>query len=295
MVIMNSLDNAKRAQVIRCLIDGCSIRATVRLTGVAKNTVTKLLVDMGCACADFHHRNVRGVKVRRLQCDEIWSFVGAKKKNVTPEQEQEGWGDVWTWTAIDADTKLCVTYYVGDRGKHSAFQFMDDARMRIVGHPQITTDAHKPYLKAVEAAFGGDADYAMMHKIYGASGEPETRYSPAKCIGCEVKTISGVPDPKHVSTSFVERQNLTMRMSMRRFTRLTNGFSKKVDNHGHAVALYFMYYNFCRVHKTLRVTPAMEAGLASHVWTVEELAALLPEPKAKKRGPYKKQQKLKVS
>jgi IS1 family transposase len=257
------------------------------MTGISKNTVTKLLVEMGCACADYHHRNVRGVKVRRLQCDEIWSFVGAKKKNVTPEQEQAGWGDVWTWTAIDADTKLCVTYYVGDRGKHSAFSFMDDCRKRIVGHPQITTDAHKPYLKAAEAAFGGDADYAMLHKIYGASGEPETRYSPATCIGCDMKTISGVPDPKHVSTSFVERQNLTMRMSMRRFTRLTNGFSKKVDNHGHAVALYFMYYNFCRVHKTLRVTPAMEAGLADHVWTVEELAALLPEPQAKKRGPYK--------
>jgi len=287
MVSMNWLDNSAQAQVIRCLIDGCSIRATVRMTGVAKNTVTKLLVEMGCACADFHHRSVRGVKVRRLQCDEIWSFVGAKKKNVTPVQEQEGWGDVWTWTAIDADTKLCVTYYVGDRGKHSAFSFMDDCRKRIVGHPQITTDAHKPYLKAVEAAFGGDADYAILHKIYGASGEPETRYSPATCIGCEMKTISGVPDPKHVSTSFVERQNLTMRMSMRRFTRLTNGFSKKVDNHGHAVALYFMYYNFCRVHKTLRVTPAMEAGLTDHVWTVEELAALRPEPQAKKRGPYK--------
>lgn len=285
MVSINRLDNSAQAQVIRCLIDGCSIRATVRLTGISKNTVTKLLVEMGCACADFHHRNVRGVKVHRLQCDEIWSFVGAKKKNVTPEQEQARWGDVWTWTAIDADTKLCVTYYVGDRGKHSAFSFMDDCR---IGHPQITTDAHKPYLKAVEAAFGGDADYAMLHKIYGASSEPETRYSPATCIGCEMKTISGVPDPKHVSTSFVERQNLTMRMSMRRFTRLTNGFSKKVDNHGHAVALYFMYYNFCRVHKTLRVTPAMEAGVADHVWTVEELAALLPEPEAKKRGPYKK-------
>ena len=274
MVSMNRLDNSAQAQVIRCLIDGCSIRATVRMTGIAKNTVTKLLVEMGCACADFHHRNVRGVKVRRLQCDEIWSFVGAKKKNVTAQQEQEGWGDVWTWTAIDADTKLCVTYYVGDRGKQSAFNFMDDCRKRIIGHPQITTDAHKPYLKAVEAAFGGDADYAMLHKIYGASGEPETRYSPATCIGCEMKTISGVPDPKHVSTSFVERQNLTMRMSMRRFTRLTNAFSKKVENHAAAVALHFIHYNFARIHKTLRITPAMAAGISDHVWSYEDIAAL---------------------
>jgi IS1 family transposase len=291
MVIMNRLDTDRRVQVIKCLCEGMSIRATVRVTGVAKNTIVGLLEEMGTACADFHDEHVRNVRVRRLQCDEIWSFVGAKKKNVTPEQEQEGWGDVWTWTAIDADTKLCVTYFVGDRGKHSAFSFMDDCRARIVGHPQITTDAHKPYLKAVEAAFGGDADYAMLHKIYGASGEPETRYSPATCIGCDMKTISGVPDPKHVSTSFVERQNLTMRMSMRRFTRLTNGFSKKVDNHGHAIALYFAYYNFCRVHKTLRVTPAMEAGLAHHVWTVEELVAILPEPVSKKRGTYKPRQK----
>jgi IS1 family transposase len=214
--------------------------------------------------------------------------VGAKVKNATPEQKADGWGDVWTWTAIDADTKLCVTYYVGDRGKISAHNFIKDAAERIVGKPQITTDAHKPYLTAVERYFGGNADYAILHKLFGASDEPETRYSPAKCIGCDMKTISGVPDPAHVSTSYVERQNLTMRMSMRRFTRLTNGFSKKVDNHGHAVALYFMYYNFCRVHSSLRVTPAMEAGLAQSPWSVEELVSLLPEPQAKKRGPYKK-------
>jgi IS1 family transposase len=265
-----------------------SIRGTVRLTGVAKNTVVSLLQEIGCACAAFHDRNVHGLRVRRLQCDEIWSFVGAKQKNASTEKKDEGWGDVWTWTAIDADTKLCVTYLVGGRTTGWATDFMLDCRERIVGNPQITTDAHKPYLKAVEEAFGGDADYAQLHKIYGASNEPETRYSPAKCIGCDMKTVSGVPDPAHVSTSYVERQNLTMRMSMRRFTRLTNAFSKKIENHSHAIALYFMYYNFCRVHQTLRVTPAMEAGLADHVWTVEELITLLPAVEPVKRGPYKK-------
>lgn len=288
MVSMKQISTAQRSQVVRCLCEGMSIRGTVRITGVAKNTVAKLLVDLGCACAAYHDRNVRNLKVRRLQADEIWSFVGAKNKNATPEQKADGWGDVWTWTAIDADTKLCVTYYVGDRGKLSALNFMKDAATRIVGKPQITTDAHKPYLTAVEAAFGGDADYAVLHKIFGASNEPETRYSPATCIGCEMKTVSGVPNPDHVSTSYVERQNLTMRMSMRRFTRLSNGYSKKVENHGHAVALYFMFYNFCRVHQTLRVTPAMEAGLANHVWSIEELVSLVPEIKATKRGPYKK-------
>jgi IS1 family transposase len=245
------------------------------MTGVAKHTILKLLEDMGCAAAAYHHRNVRGLRVRRLQADEIWAFCGAKAKNVSLEKKAAGWGDVWTWTAIDADTKLCVSYLVGGRTTGWAMDFMEDCRERIVGNPQITTDAHKPYLKAVEEAFGGDVDYAQLHKVYGASGEPETRYSPATCIGCVMKTVSGVPDPDHVSTSFVERQNLTMRMSMRRFTRLTNGFSKKLENHGHAVALYFMHYNFCRVHKTLRVTPAMEAGLAHHVWTLEELVGLL--------------------
>jgi IS1 family transposase len=266
---MNRLGTAKRVQVVSALVEGNSINAIVRMTGVAKHTVLKLVEDMGCACAEYHHRNVRGLKVRRLQCDEIWAFVGAKQKNASPEKKQEGWGDVWTWTAIDADTKLCVSYLIGGRTTGWAMDFIQDCSERIVGKPQITTDAHKPYLKAVEEAFGGDADYAMLHKVYGASGEPETRYSPATCIGCDMKTISGDPDPRHVSTSFVERQNLTMRMSMRRFTRLTNGFSKKIENHGHAVALHFMHYNFCRVHKTLRVTPAMESGLANHIWTLE--------------------------
>ena len=272
---MNRLSTAKRVQVVSDLVEGVSINATCRLTGVAKHTVLKLLEDMGCAAAAYHHRNVRGLRVRRLQCDEIWSFCGAKAKNVTVEQKQAGWGDVWTWTAIDADTKLCVSYLVGGRSAGWANDFMLDCSERIIGRPQITTDAHKPYLKAVEDAFGADADYAMLHKVYGASNEPEMRYSPATCIGCDMKVVSGDPDPKHVSTSFVERQNLTMRMSMRRFTRLTNAFSKKLENHGHAVALYFMHYNFVRVHKTLRVTPAMEAGLTNHVWSMEELVGLL--------------------
>lgn len=284
MVSMKQLNTSRRAQVVRCLVEGNSIRSTVRITGVAKNTIVRLLCEMGCACTNYHHFNVRNVRVRRLQCDQIWSFVGAKRKNVTAEQAEAGWGDVWTWTAIDAETKLCVTYYVGERGKFSAYNFMQDAASRISGRAQITTDAHKPYLEAIEESFGADVDYAQLHKIYGAPTPDESRYSPATCIACDMKTVSGNPDPEHVSTSYVERQNLSMRMSMRRFTRLTNAFSKKVENHGHAVALYFMYYNFCRVHSSLRVTPAMEAGISDHVWCIEEMCTLLPEsPSATKR------------
>lgn len=280
MVSMNQMHTAKRAQVVQSLVEGNSIRSTVRMTGAAKNTVVKLLADLGCACSAHHNRAVRNLKVRRLQCDEIWSFVGAKKKNATPEQKAEGWGDAWTWTAIDADSKLCVSYLVGGRDAGWALDFMQDCATRINGRVQVTTDSHRAYLEAVEGAFGMDVDHAMLHKVYGAPSDEEMRrYSPATCIGCDMKVISGNPDPKHVSTSYVERQNLTMRMSMRRFTRLTNGFSKKVDNHRHAVALYFAYYNFCRVHQTLRVTPAMEAGLTDHVWTIEELVSLLLENK----------------
>ena len=271
---MNRLRTEQQIRVVSALVEGNSIRSTSRMTGVARNTITSLLLDVAGACAEYHYRYVRNVRVRRLQCDEIWAFVGAKNKNVTPEQEKNGWGDVWTWTAIDADTKLCLTYYVGDRGKHSAYNFMSDAANRIVGRPQITTDAHRPYLQAIEDAFGTDVDYAQLHKIFGASSE-EGRYSPATCIGSDMKTVMGDPDPKHVSTSFVERQNLSMRMGIRRFTRLTNAFSKKVENHAAAVALWFGYYNFCRVHQTLRVTPAMEAGLTDHVWAIEELVSLL--------------------
>jgi len=286
---MNRLPLAKRVQIIGMLVEGNSLRATSRLCDVSINTVTKLLVDVACASAAYHHEHVRDVRIRRLQCDEIWSFVGAKRKNVTPEQEANGWGDVWTWTAIDADTKLCVTYYVGDRGRHSAYNFMRDAAERIKGRPQITTDAHRPYLQAVEDCFGTEVDYAQLHKIYGAPTPDESRYSPATCIGCEMKTVMGDPDPKHVSTSFVERQNLTMRMSNRRFTRLTNAFSKKLENHGHMVALHFIHYNFARVHKTLRITPAMAASIADHVWSLEEIAMLADDAfVATKRGSYKK-------
>jgi IS1 family transposase len=276
---MNCLDTNTRAQVIRCLIEGCSIRATCRMTGAAKNTVVKLVADMGTACAEYHDRHVRNLRVRRLQCDEIWCFVGSKAKNTSPDKKLEGWGDIWTWIGIDADTKMVVSYLVGGRDGGWASDFMEDCASRIKGRVQLTTDGHKAYLEAVEGAFGMDVDFAVLHKIYGAPSESEARrYSPAQCIGCDMKTVIGNPDPKHVSTSYVERQNLTMRMQMRRFTRLTNGFSKKAENHAHAVALHYMHYNYVRSHQTLRVTPAMEAGLTNHIWTVEELIALLPKP-----------------
>ena len=272
---MNRLSKEQQTRVVSALVEGNSIRATVRMTGVAKNTVVKLLLDLAEASAAYHNRCVRNLRVRRLQCDEIWNFVGAKAKNARPERKAEGWGDTWTWTAMDADSKLCVSYLVGGRDLGWATEFMQDCANRIRNRVQITTDGHKAYLEAVEAAFGADIDYAQLQKIYGAPVDDHRRYSPATCIGCDIKVVSGNPDPKHVSTSFVERQNLSMRMSIRRFTRLTNAFSKKVENHAAAVALWFMYYNFCRVHQTLRVTPAMEAGIANHVWTIEELVALL--------------------
>jgi len=275
LVFMNRLPVAERAAILGMLAEGSSLRSITRLAGVSINTVTKLLVDLGKACAKYHNGFVRNLKVRRLQCDEIWCFVGAKAKNVTPEKKQEGWGDVWTWTAIDADTKLCVSYLVGGRDAAWAGDFMEDCASRISSRVQVTTDGHRAYLEAVEGAFGMDVDYAQLQKIYGVPSDAEVRrHSPAKCIGTDMKVMSGNPDPKHISTSFVERQNLTMRMSMRRFTRLTNGFSKKVDNHAHMVAIHFMHYNFARVHKTLRVTPAMEAGLSNHIWSLEEIVLL---------------------
>jgi IS1 family transposase len=277
MVSMRNITASQRAQVVRCLVEGNSVRSTVRITGVAKNTIVRLLGEIGCACASYHNQRVRNLTVRRLQCDEVWSFVGAKAKNTSPEKKQEGWGDTWTWVGIDADTKLCVSYPLGGRDSGWAKDFMEDCAKRIRNRVQITTDGHKAYLEAVESAFGADIDYAMLQKIYGAPSDEETRrYSPAKCIGCDLKVVSGDPDPAHVSTSYVERSNLTMRMGNRRFTRLTNAFSKKVDNHRHMVALFFFYYNFCRVHQTTRVTPAMEAGVSDHVWSLDEMCATIP-------------------
>lgn len=275
---MNCLNPATRVQIVNCLIEGCSIRTTVRMTGASKNTIVKLLADLGCASAAYHNRYVRNLRVRRLQADEIWCFVGAKAKNVRAEKKLEGWGDIWTWVGLDADTKLVVSYLVGGRDGGWAKEFMDDCASRIKNRVQITTDGHRAYLDAVENAFGADIDYAQLQKIYGAPSDNDTRYSPATCIGCDMKVVSGNPDPRYVSTSFVERQNLTMRMQMRRYTRLTNAFSKKVDNHRHMVALRYMHYNFCRAHQTLRCTPAMEAGLTDHVWSIEELCSLLPKP-----------------
>ncbi len=273
---MNRLSTQKRSFIVRALVEGTSVRATARLADVSKVTVLKLIADLGYAAYLFHDHRVRGLRVRRLQVDEIWSFVGAKAKNVSPAKEADGWGDAWTWTAIDADTKLCVSYLVGGRDAGWAHVFMQDCAERIHGRVQITTDGHRAYLEAVENAFGDDCDYAVLQKIYGAPSDEEIRrYSPARCIGADMKVVSGNPDPKHVSTSFVERQNLTMRMSMRRFTRLTNGFSKSLQNHRCMVALFYAYYNWCRVHQTLRVTPAIEAGLTDHVWSPEELVESL--------------------
>ncbi len=293
MVIMNRLDTHGRAQIIRCLAEGNSIRSTVRITGFSKNTVTKLLLDMALVCADYQDKAFRNLACKRLQLDEIWSFCYAKQKNVpTGKQGEFGYGDVWTWTAIDADTKLIPSWFIGRRDAGCATAFIQDLASRLASRVQITTDGLKSYVNAVEDAFGSDVDYAQLVKLYGESkiDSPERKYSPSECTGTRTHITSGDPELGHISTSFVERANLTMRMQMRRFTRLTNGFSKKIQNHAAAVAMYFMYYNFCRVHQTLRVTPAMEAGVSDHVWAVEEMVGLLEavEPKGKERGPYKK-------
>lgn len=279
---MNRLDMETRARVVSALVEGNSLRATSRMTGVARMTVEKLLRDLGAACHDYHNENVKNLKTRRVQADEIWAFCYAKARNVTPEMKEKNpdAGDVWTWTAMDADSKLMVSWLVGDRTASEAYALMYDVRSRIDNRIQLTTDGLTFYFKAVEAAFGADVDYAVLNKIYSGLGAGKTssgRYSPAKFMGATRTTMKGAPDAGHISTSFVERQNLTMRMHMRRFTRLTNGFSKKVDMHAAAVALHFMHYNFCKVHTTLRVTPAMEAGLSDHAWELEELVQLLPQ------------------
>jgi len=272
MISMNRLSTEKRAEIVGALVEGNSLRATVRMTGAAMNTVLKLLRDLGEACSEYQDGAMQDLPCKRLQCDEIWAFVGAKAKRVRQERSEE-WGDYWTWVAIDADTKLVPSWYVGKRSTTDAMHFMQDLASSRV---QLTTDGYRPYLVAVESTFGGGIDYATLHKIYGNDPtQPERRYSPGTCIGTERHWVSGDPDPEHVSTSYVERQNLTMRMKMRRFTRLTNAFSKKAENLAHAVSLHFMHYNFGRIHKTLGTTPAIAAGVSDHVWTLQEIAGLL--------------------
>lgn len=273
---MNRLSLQDRARILHCLVEGNSLRATSRMCDVSINTVTKLLVDVGYACAFYQNEVLRKLPCKRIQCDEIWAFCGSKEKNTSREAKAAGNGDIWTWTALCADTKLIVSWLVGGRSARYARSLMNDLEGRLANRVQLTTDGHKAYLRAVEEAFGSDIDYAMLVKLYGepAGAVHERRYSPADCRGTIKGTVSGNPKNADISTSFVERQNLTMRMGMRRFTRLTNGFSKKIENHEHAIALHFMYYNFGRIHKTLRVTPAMEAGIADHVWTIEEIAKL---------------------
>ena len=266
---------SKRAQILGMLVEGMSMRATSRLADVSINTVTKLLIDVGQAASDYQDRVFVNLKCKRVQVDEIWAFVGSKQRNTSEAAKALGMGDVWTWTAIDADTKLIPSWFVGGRDAASGRIFIDDLASRLAHRIQPSSDGHKVYLQAVEAAFGGVIDYAMIVKHYGKAPEGNTtRYSPAQCLGVTKGTVAGRPDEKHVSTSYAERSNLTLRMGCRRFTRLTNAFSKKIENHAHAVALHMMFYNFGRVHKTLRVTPAMQAGITDHVWSLEEIVAL---------------------
>jgi IS1 family transposase len=273
---MNKLSQEARRQVLSLLCEGMAIRAISRITGASKNTIAKLLSEAGEACAAYHDRHVRNLKSRRVQMDEIWSFVYAKNDNVKrAKNAPEDAGDCWTWTAIDADSKLLVSWLVGDRRVNTAVRFVDDLRSRLANRVQLTSDGHHPYLQAVDAAFGDDVDYAMLKKIYGANPAGEKRYSPAICIGAKRHKVTGNPETKHISTSYAERANLTMRMHMRRFTRLTNAFSKKIENHVAAVALHTMFYNFVRIHQTLRVTPAMAAGVCDRVWDISDIVRVL--------------------
>jgi IS1 family transposase len=274
-VNMNKLPMEKRAQILGLLVEGNSLRAASRLADCSINTVTKLLIDAGKACAAYQDKALRNLPCKRVQVDEIWSFVYAKARNVADAKAApEEAGDIWTWTAICADTKLVPSWLVGGRDAGYAHEFMTDLATRLANRVQLTSDGHRPYLSAVADAFGSAIDYATLEKIYGQPVDGQKRYSPPECIGTVRRQIIGNPDPAHVNTSYVERQNLTMRMSMRRFTRLTNAFSKKAENHAHAIALHFMWYNFGRIHKTLRVTPAMEAGVSDHIWSLEEIAML---------------------
>jgi len=273
---MNKLPSEKRAQILHLLCEGNSLRATSRLADVAYNSVAKLFVDAAKACLDYQDRTLRNLKCRRVQLDEIWSFFYAKQKNVSRAKAAPiDAGDVWTWVAIDAETKLVPSWRIGDRSSETAIAFVDDLAKRLANRVQVTSDGHKAYLEAIEGSFGGDVDYGMLIKVYGPAPEGQRRYSPAECIGAHKERIEGNPDPKHISTSYVERQNLTMRMQIRRFTRLTNAFSKKIENHALSIALHYMHYNFCRIHKSLRVTPAMASGVTDKLWSVADIVAVL--------------------
>jgi IS1 family transposase len=290
---MNKLPLAKRTQILAMLCEGSSMRSISRVADVSINTVSKLLAQAGEACIALHNDAVKNVKASRIECDEIWSFCYAKDKNVKHATcAPEGAGDVWTWTGIDADSKLIVSYLVGGRDAESAMEFMDDLRTRLANRVQLTADGLNLYAVAVEEAFGSDVDFAQLVKIYGEpkGGKNERKYSPGECCGTRKFRVQGDPDIAKVSTSYVERQNLTMRMSMRRFTRLTNAFSKKLENHIHALALYFAFYNFCRIHKSLRMSPAMAAGITDRLWSLEDVVAKIDAmaPASKPRGPYKK-------
>ena len=273
---MNQLSSAKRAAILSALVEGNSLRSTTRMTGVSINTVTKLLVDAGTACEKYQDEIMKNLTCQRIQCDEIWAFCYAKQKNVPPQYEGvKGYGDVWTWVAIDADTKLVPTWVMGLRDIDHAIEFMKDLSPRLANRIQLTTDGLHAYGEAVGAAFWGKVDYARIVKTYGTPYGDAGRYSPAECTGCKKKAVTGNPDPDHISTSYVERQNLTMRMGMRRFTRLTNGFSKKLENLGHAVALHFMHYNFVRRHTTLKMSPAMAAGVSTKLWAIQDIVDLI--------------------
>lgn len=286
---MNRMDTKRRAAIVAALVEGVGIRATCRITGASKGAVLKLISDLGPVCASYMDQTFHDLPCSVLEVDEIWAFCHAKAKNVPEDKKGTfGFGDVWTFTAICADTKLIPSYMVGPRDGGTATEFMQDLAGRLAGRAQITSDGLKVYEGAVADAFGGDVDYAMLQKIYAAAPGGETRYSPADCIGCEKHAISGNPDPKRVSTSYVERANLSMRMGLRRYTRLTNGHSKKLENHCAALAIYFMHYNFARIHSTIRCSPAMAAGVTPHLWSIAEIVELLPAEAPKKRGPYKK-------
>jgi IS1 family transposase len=288
---MYKLPTAIRARILNMLCEGSSLRAVSRITGASTTTVLKLLVDAGLACARFHDEYVRGVKARRVQCDEIWSFCSAKQENVaTANAVPERAGDVWTWTALDSDSKLIVSCLVGGRDSEYALAFMDDLRQRLTNRVQLTMDGHKAYLRAVEEAFGNDIDYSMLVKLYGEGPKTEARYSPAVCIGARKDAVTGSPDPDHVSTSRVERSNLSRRMHKRRFTRLTNAHSKKFENHCHMIAIYTVWYNYVRINSAVKMAPAMAAGISGRLWEMADIVKLIDDatPKPQPRGPYKK-------